>query len=178
MSTRSLRPTGVALTKAPDLAPAGIVRAIFVTPRKSLNGDEKPVSSLIQETIGSELYNYPSVLTRYRRHRNTSASLLRPDHRSVAGGHDGEGSGISAEISQPHSMDPPSHSEPMPAKECCNDSQRKGIDVDEKEVSWVHLSLNPDVEGAAGSGPGNEVKRVSSPLSVTSPTREREPGGT
>jgi hypothetical protein len=74
---------------------------------------------------------------------SSSASLL-PDPRFTMSGHDGEGSGISANVSQTHSRDPPSHPDPMLANEGCRgNSQRRRVDVDEKEVSWRHSSLDP-----------------------------------
>ena len=41
-----------------------------------------------------------------------------------------------------------------------------------RKGSWGHSSLDPDVEGAAESGPGKEVKWVSFPPSVTPPAYE------
>ena len=110
---------------------------------------------------------------------SSSASLLRPDSRVVVSGHDGEGSGISAGVSQAHSRGPSPHPEPVPADEgYLDDPQRKEIDVDKKEVSRRHSSLDPDAEGAAGSGPGQEMKQASSPPPVTLVPRKQESNST
>ena len=94
---------------------------------------------------------------------SSSASLLRPDPRVVVSGHDGEGSRISADVSQAHSRDLSPHPESVPANEGhLDDPRREEVDVDEKEASWRYSSMDPGVESAAGSSPGREIKRASS----------------
>ena len=101
---------------------------------------------------------------------SSSASPLRPDPRVAASGHDEEdeeGRRISTNVSQAHSRDP----SPMPADEGRrDDSQRKEEDVGEKGLDGVKI--------AAGGGPGQDVKQVSSPPSVTSIPRKQEPDST
>ena len=107
---------------------------------------------------------------------NSSASLLRPDPLIAVSGHDGEGSRIGADASQALSRDPSTHPEPLPADEGrLDDPQKKEIDVGEKEAGQRHSSLDLDVEGAGGNGPGQEVERNSSPPPVTSIPRGQEP---
>ena len=104
---------------------------------------------------------------------SSPASITQPSSRVTASGHDEDGSRISAGVSQAHSRDPSPRPEPMPADEGHrDDSQRKEIDVGEKEVSQRH-SPPDDVEAAAGGGPSQEVKPVSSPLPVT-PTAPKQ----
>ena len=108
---------------------------------------------------------------------NSSASLLRPDPHIAVSGRDGEGSRISADMSQAHSRDPSTYPEPVPADEGRVDDPQKEVDVGEKEASRRHSSLDPDVEGAAESGPGQEVERNSSTPPVTSIPRGQDPDG-
>jgi hypothetical protein len=83
---------------------------------------------------------------------------------------------ISTGVSQAHSTDSPLHLEPVTADEgSLDDPQRKGVDVDEKGINRSRSSLDPDVRGVVGSGPGREIKPVASPLSVTPITPEQEP---
>ena len=105
---------------------------------------------------------------------SSSASLLRPDSRVAASGHNEEGTGISTDKSQVRSRDP----SPTPADEGRrDDSQRKEADVDEKEVGQRDLLPDPDAEVAAGSGPGQKDKRTYSPLPIASIPRRQEPSG-
>ena len=60
---------------------------------------------------------------------------------------------ISADVSQAYSRDPSPRLEPVTADEDrLDDSQRKEVGVDEKEVSRSHSYLDPDVENTGGSG--------------------------
>ena len=89
------------------------------------------------------------------------ASLLRPDSRV-------EGGTFSMDVSQACSRDPSPHPELATADEDrLDDPQRKRVDVDEKEVRQSLSRLEPDVQNATGSGPGQEVKQTSSPPSIT-----------
>ena len=108
-----------------------------------------------------------------------SASLQQPDPRIAVSGHDGGGSGTDANASQARSRDPSPLPEPVPADEGrIDDPQKKGVEVGEKEPSRKHSGLGADVEGAAGSSPGQGVERTSSPPSVTSIPRKQEPDST
>ena len=103
---------------------------------------------------------------------DSSASPLQPGPRV-------EESRISTDVSQAYFMDPSPHPEPVTADEDPHDDpQRKEVDVDEKEIGRSRLRLDPDAENAAGSGPALEVKRASSPLSVTPPAPKQEPDST
>ena len=94
-------------------------------------------------------------------------SLMHPSSHVTVSGHDEEGSIIGADVSQSHSRNSSPHPELMPADEGHrDDSQRKEIDVGEKEVSKRH-SHPDDIEATAGGEPSKEVNPVSSPLSVT-----------
>ena len=110
---------------------------------------------------------------------SSSGSFLQPDPRIAVGGHDGEESRISMDVSQVHSRRPSPHPEPVPADEGrLDDPPQMEVDGDEKEVSLGHSSLDPSVEGAVGSGPGREVKETSSPLSATPIPPKQEPDST
>ena len=109
---------------------------------------------------------------------SSSASLLRSDPHVTVDGHDGEGSGISADVSQANSRDPSPHPEPVPADEGRLDDPRREVDADEKEVTRKNSSLDPGVEDAAGSGPGREVKAAASPLSAAPIPPKQEPEST
>ena len=90
----------------------------------------------------------------------SSGSLLRPEPRIVAGGHDGEESRTSTDVQQDRSRGPSPQPEPTPAGGG-DDAQQKGeADVDEKEVSQSHSRLDPDVEAVVDSGASQEVERV------------------
>ena len=82
-------------------------------------------------------------------------SLLRPEPRVAAGGHDGEESGISTGGSD-------------------EVQKRREADVDEEEVGHSHSHLDPDVKVTAGSGPSQEVEQVypSPPIPSIPPTGE------
>ena len=107
-----------------------------------------------------------------------SASPLRPDPRITVSGHDGGGSKISTDVSRAHSRDPSPHPEPVPADRGRLDDPQSEVDVDEKQVTRKHSSPDPGVVGAAGGEPGQEVKEVSSPLSVTPIPPKQEPDST
>ena len=110
---------------------------------------------------------------------NSSASLLQPNSRVAASGHNEEGSGISTDISQARSRGPSPQLVPVPADEGRRDGpQRKEADVEEKETGQDDSSLDPDVKIAAGSGPGREDKRTYSPPPVTSIPLKQEPDST
>ena len=109
---------------------------------------------------------------------SSSASLARPDSRVTMGGSDKEGSRISADASGVHSRDLSPQPKLVQEDEGCDNPQGRKVDVDEKEVSQTHSRLDPDVEAAAGSGPGREIKRASSPLPVTSIAPKQEPDST
>ena len=94
----------------------------------------------------------------------SSASPLQPDVRVTASE---EGSGISTDVLQARLRDPSPHLEPMPAHEGRRDSGGKEAGVGEKVLD--------DVEIAVGSGPSQDVKQTSSPLSVASTPRKQEP---
>ena len=99
------------------------------------------------------------------------ASLLGPGPRVTAGGRDEGGSGISTDASGVHSRDRSPHPKPVQADEDRDNSQRR-------EGSRRRSRLDPNVETAAGSGPGREIKRAFSPLSVTKITPNQEPDST
>ena len=108
---------------------------------------------------------------------SSPASSLPPDPRVAVSGHDG-GSKIGAGVLQARSRDPSSHPEPVPADEGrLDDIRRVEVDMDEEGIIWDRSNLDPGVEGAAGSGPSQEIKQASSPLCVTSIPREQEPNG-
>ena len=87
-----------------------------------------------------------------------------------------EDGGINADVSQAYWTDLSPHPEPVTAdKDRLDDPQRKGVGIEEKEVSRIHSSLDPDVGGAAGSRPSREIKHASSPLSVTPIAPKQEP---
>ena len=104
------------------------------------------------------------------------ASLSRQDPRVIAGSHDDEGSRISADLAQAHSGDR-SQPKPIPADGDHDDPQGRKVDVEEKDVRQRHSRLDPDVEGAAGSGPNQEIERASPLLSVTPIPPKREFNG-
>ena len=83
-----------------------------------------------------------------------------------------------ADVSQAHPIDPPSHPEPTAVDKDRLDDPQREVDVGEKEVSRSRSSLDPDVVGAAGSGPSREIKQTSSPPPVTSIAPKQEPDGT
>ena len=102
----------------------------------------------------------------------SSASHLRPGPRA-------EGDGISTDGSQACSRGPSPHLQPMAAEEDrLDDPQRKEVDVGEKTGIRSHSRPDPDVENAGGSGPSREIKRTSSPPSVTPIAPRQEPDST
>ena len=109
----------------------------------------------------------------------SSGSFLRPDPRIAVSGHDGGESRISTDVSQAHSRRPSPHPEPVPADEGRLDGPpQREEDVEEKEITRKHSSLDPGVEGAVGGGPGREVKEASSPPSPTPIPPKQEPDST
>ena len=109
---------------------------------------------------------------------SSSASLTRPDSRVTAGGCDEEGSRISTDTSGVHSRGLSPQPKLVQADEGLDNPQGRKVDVDKKEVSQRHSRLDPNVEAAAGSGPGREIKQASSPPSVTQITSEQESDST
>ena len=108
-----------------------------------------------------------------------SVSLQQPDPRIVVSGHYGERSRTDANVSQARSRDPSPCPDPVPADEGrLDDPQKREADVCEKEPSRRRSSPDADVEGTAGSNPGQEVERASSPPPVTSIPRKQEPNST
>ena len=89
----------------------------------------------------------------------SSGSLLRPEPRIVAGGHDGEGNRTSKDVHQDRSRDPSPQPEPTPADGGDDARQRGEADVDEKEVGQSHSPPGPDVEVVVGSGASRELER-------------------
>ena len=108
----------------------------------------------------------------------SSLSLTRPDSRATASGLNEEGGRISADISHAHSSDRSHPPKPTEADEGGDDPQRREADVDEKGVSKSHFGLAPEVGGATGSGPSQEIKRATSPLSVALISLKQEPDST
>ena len=106
---------------------------------------------------------------------SSSGSFLHP--RIAVSGHDGGESRISMDVSQAHSRGPSLHPDPVPADEGRLDDPQREVDVDEKGVTRKHLSVDPGVEGVAGSGPGREVE-VSSPRSAALISPKQEPDST
>ena len=110
---------------------------------------------------------------------SSSASLLRPDSRVAASGHNEEGSRISTDISQACSRDPSPQPKPVPVDEGRRDDpQSNEADVGGKEADHGGSRLDPDVKIAAGSGPSREDKRAHSPPPVTSIPLKQEPDST
>ena len=106
---------------------------------------------------------------------SSSGSFLSPESRAAASGHNEEGTRISTDASQARSRGPSR----MPADEGRHDdSQRKEVDVDEKEIGQRDSRPDPDVEVVAGIGPGRGDKRTYPPLPITSIPRKREPNST
>jgi len=87
----------------------------------------------------------------------SSGSLLRPESRIVAGGHDGEGNRTSADIQQDRSRNQQEH---MPADGGDGARQRGEAGADEKEISQSHSRPGPDVEVVVDSRASREVERV------------------
>ena len=102
-------------------------------------------------------------------------SPLRQDHRATASGHDGEGSGIGADVSQVCSRDRSPQPEPIPASKGNDDPQRREADVDEKGAGQGHSRLDPDVEVVGGSGPNRGAHSF---LPSPSLPQKVEPGST
>ena len=95
------------------------------------------------------------------------ASLPQPDPRIIASRHDEEGGRVDADQSQDRSKDLSPQPESMPATEGRENPEGREVGVDEKEVNRSHSHLDPDVGVAVGGGSSREIKRTSSPPSVT-----------
>ena len=109
---------------------------------------------------------------------SSSASLLQPDSRVAASGHNEEESRISTDISQARSRDPSPQLAPVPADEGrCDDPQRKEADAEEKEVGQGDSCLDPAVE-ILGSGLGREGERDYFPPPVTPTPLKQKPDST
>ena len=80
-------------------------------------------------------------------------SLLRPDSRVAASGHDEEGSKTSTDVLQDLSRDQFAQPEPIPAGEGNDDPQRRETDVDGREVGKRRSGLESNAGVAARSGP-------------------------
>lgn len=91
-----------------------------------------------------------------------SGLLLRLEPHVVAGGHDGEGNGISTDVQQDRSKDQSPQPEPMLAGGSNGDRERGRADVHEKEeaVSRSHSRLGLDVEAAVDGEASREANRV------------------
>ena len=109
---------------------------------------------------------------------SSSASLTRPDSRVTVRVRDEEGSRISTDASRAHSRDRSPQPKPVQANEGYDNPGGRNADVGEKEVGQRHSRPDPNVEAAAGSGPSQEINRVSSTLSVTPIAPEQGPDGT
>jgi len=104
---------------------------------------------------------------------DSSGSLLRPDSRVVAGGHDGEGSGTNAAEQQARSRDRyPQPAEPGPTGGSDDDRQRREADVDGKEVNQGHSRPDLDVETGAVGGEEPDQTYPSPPIPSIPPTRK------
>ena len=102
-----------------------------------------------------------------------SDSLLRPDSRVTASGHDEEGGRTSTDVLQGLSRGRSPQPEPIPVTKGDDESQRKETDLDEKEAGQRHSGLESDVKAAMGSGPDQGAH--SSPASLSLP-HKGEPG--
>ena len=105
----------------------------------------------------------------------SSLSLARPDSRVTESGIDEEEGRINTDTSQAHSKDRSPQPKPMQADEGGDKPQGREADVDERGASQSHLRPVPDVGGAAGSRPSQEIKRAPSPLPVAPTSPEQEP---
>jgi len=103
----------------------------------------------------------------------SSGSLLRPEPRIVAGGHDEEGNRTSTDVQRDLSRDQSTQPEPMPAGGDDDTRQRGEADVDEKEVSQNHSRPGLDVGVVVGSGASREVERVHPSPSTEEPDSTR-----
>ena len=110
---------------------------------------------------------------------DSPGSLLRPESRVAAGGHDVGGSRTSTDVPQVRSRDQSTQPKPVPTGGNDDDDfQRRGANVDEKEVSQGHSRLDPDVGAAVGSGPSREAEEVEPSPSVPSILHSGKPDGT
>ena len=108
----------------------------------------------------------------------SSLSLTQPDSRVTVSGLDEGGGRIDTDTSQAHSKDRFPQPKPMQADGGNDNPQGREADVDEKEAGQSHLRLAPDVGGAAGGGPSQDIERAPSPLSVAPISPKQEPGST
>ena len=110
---------------------------------------------------------------------DSSGSLLRPESRVAVGSHDAEGSRISIDVPQVRSRDQSPQPKPVPTGGTDDDDfQRRGANVDEKDVSPGHSLLDPDVGAAVGSGPSRKAEQAESSPSVPSIAYSGKPDGT
>ena len=84
---------------------------------------------------------------------SSSSSFLRPAPHIAATGHDGEGSGASADTRQVHSRDRSPQPEAVPVGGGDDDGEVKEADVGEKAVGQSHSGLEPNVEIDVGGEP-------------------------
>ena len=105
---------------------------------------------------------------------DSSGSLLRPDSRVAAGGHDGEGSRTSTDVPQLRSRGQ-SQQKPVPTGGNDDDLQKREANVDEKEVSQRDSHLKPAV--VVGSGLSREAGKVEPSSSVPSIPHSGKPDG-
>ena len=88
-----------------------------------------------------------------REKTDQSDSLLRPDSCALASGHDGAGPRTNADTLQAHLSDRLPQPEPVPAREGHGDSQKRGVDVDEKDAAQGHSGLGSDIKVTEGGRP-------------------------
>ena len=108
----------------------------------------------------------------------SSLSLTRLDSRVTTSVRDEEGGGVSTVDLQAHSRDRSPHPKPMQADEGGDNPQEDEADVDEQGANQSRSRLGPDVGGAGGSRPSQEIKRAPSPPSVTPISPKQEADGT
>ena len=106
----------------------------------------------------------------------SSLSITRPDSRVTACGLDEKGGRINADVSQAHPRDRSPQPKPTQADEGDGNPQGREASVDEKGASQSRSRLGPDVGGAAGRSPSQEIEPDPSPLSVAliSPKQESD----
>ena len=98
---------------------------------------------------------------------SSSSSFLRPVPHIATGGHDGEGGRASTDTRQVHSRNRSPLPESMSVAERDDDRRGKEAEVGEKEVGQGHSCLEPNVETAAGGGPGPAQVEPLSPFPST-----------
>ena len=108
---------------------------------------------------------------------SSSSSFLRPVPHIAAAGHDGEGSGASADTPQVHSRDPSPQPEAVAVGGRDDDGKGKEADVGEKLVGQNHSWLEPNVETVVGGGPGPAEVRPLDPSPFTPIVHGPKPEG-